>query len=461
MGLLDLFFSSNSSNTTTSTSISTASKTEAGIVKVGENINVSKGVISVPLATSYESQDTPGVVTVGEGLILGQNGRISVPYADGEGGAGIVQCGQNIEISTNGMISVPTASTDKAGVVKVGTGLAVTRGVLSVSPATSDKFGVVKAGENVQIIDGAISIPLATSYEGNDIPGVVTVGDGLILGKNGRISVPYADSEGGAGIVQCGQNIEIGTNGMISVPTASTDKAGVVKVGDGLTITRGILSIQTATSDKFGVVKAGENVQITNGVISVPLATSYESNDMPGVVTVGEGLILGKNGRISVPRANDQGGAGIVQAGANVIISENGIISVPTATNRRLGVVKPGKGITIADDGTISVEKESNGWFTLIQGPDASKLTPDPKNGKNQKITIGSDLKVYDPYLDENTPELTLEITKLEETTVSIYDKVALDPSTIGTYLIKWYFNGTYTCRLDPIKVHVVPARPF
>lgn len=55
----------------TKTDYATASK--AGVVKIGSNINVSSGKISIPAA----SDETPGVVKVGENLSVDENGFLN------------------------------------------------------------------------------------------------------------------------------------------------------------------------------------------------------------------------------------------------------------------------------------------------------------------------------------------------------------------------------------------------
>lgn len=61
----------------TKTDYATASK--AGVVKIGSNINVSSGKISVPAA----SDETAGVVKVGNGLEVDENGALNVTEAGG------------------------------------------------------------------------------------------------------------------------------------------------------------------------------------------------------------------------------------------------------------------------------------------------------------------------------------------------------------------------------------------
>lgn len=79
-----------------------ASKTAKGLVQIGDNINVTSGLISVPVAT-----DTIlGVVKNGAN-INNNAGTLSVPIASATV-AGVVKIGNNVDISDDGTISVDT-----------------------------------------------------------------------------------------------------------------------------------------------------------------------------------------------------------------------------------------------------------------------------------------------------------------------------------------------------------------
>lgn len=90
-----------------------ASKTTKGLVKIGDNIDVSDGLISVPVATS----SSLGVVVTGDNII-NDSGRISVPIASSTV-PGVVKLGENIVVDPTGTISIPVATTGTFGVVKL------------------------------------------------------------------------------------------------------------------------------------------------------------------------------------------------------------------------------------------------------------------------------------------------------------------------------------------------------
>ena len=141
-----------------------ATKTQFGIVRIGNNIDVvesntdDKGLISVPAA----SRSKPGVVRIGSGIDVDSNGVISVTSTDigyaSKSTAGIVKVGTNIDVDANGLISVPVATNQNFGVVKVqnGNGLSITNGTISMTQQST--------AINVQpLVDDGIPIATITA----------------------------------------------------------------------------------------------------------------------------------------------------------------------------------------------------------------------------------------------------------------------------------------------------------
>lgn len=123
-----------------------ASKTAKGLVRIGDNIDVnSEGLISVPIGGSGASGSL-GVLKTGDN-ITNSNGLISVPVSTNSV-LGVVKTGININ-NSKGEISVSTADTTVKGVVSVGENINVTEGKISVSQASGSVFGVVKLGGNI------------------------------------------------------------------------------------------------------------------------------------------------------------------------------------------------------------------------------------------------------------------------------------------------------------------------
>ena len=102
-------------------------------------------------------------------------------------GFGTVKVGTNITVS-DGVISIPDASTSAKGVVRIDT--SVSNGVelsidggtagVSVAKTSASGFGTVKVGTNITVSDGVISIPDASASE----KGVVRIGSGLKIGAS-------------------------------------------------------------------------------------------------------------------------------------------------------------------------------------------------------------------------------------------------------------------------------------
>ena len=139
-------------------SVKTGSKADFGLLKVGNNLNVSGGVIS--LATA--SKSALGGVIVGDNINVDGSGKISLQKASTTA-YGIVKVGSNISVSGDSTISVPVATSGVLGVVRNGANINNSNGILSVPTATNTTLGVVKAGSNISIsADGSINA--ANSY---------------------------------------------------------------------------------------------------------------------------------------------------------------------------------------------------------------------------------------------------------------------------------------------------------
>ena len=192
-----------------------ASKTVKGLVQIGNNIDVSEGLISVPVATdsllgvvksgkSLENTSGQLDVKLGDHLVRLDSGATDVPISTEEtfgvvktgktivntGGTIEVKTGNNIEVSDDGSIGIPLATSDKAGVVTVGDNINIEDGKISVSLASSEVLGLTRFGENVvDNGDGSFTINKATE----STLGLVKVGDGLSVDSEGTISIQWID----------------------------------------------------------------------------------------------------------------------------------------------------------------------------------------------------------------------------------------------------------------------------
>lgn len=100
---------------------------------------------------------------------------------------GLVQIGDNINVS-DGLISVPIATTSILGVVRTGVNITNNNGVIDVPISTTSSLGVVTVGQNIQVnSSGVISVPNATK----EISGVVKLSDNIITDDNGALTLVW------------------------------------------------------------------------------------------------------------------------------------------------------------------------------------------------------------------------------------------------------------------------------
>lgn len=220
-----------------------------GVVKIGNGINVTDGVISVDLA------NVPAATTTTQGGVI-------VPAAGG------------LLVDVDGNLSVPTATDTVPGVVKVGAGLTVTGGALAVAlpNATTSTKGVVQIGANIAVSAGVISVPFA---DGSTI-GIARVGAGL-SSTAGVVSLNIASASTLGAVKGGGLGIAIAGDGTISaeavvVPDATPSTKGIVQIGSGISVSAGLISVANATTSSKGVVQIGAGLTATAGVITPVLA---------------------------------------------------------------------------------------------------------------------------------------------------------------------------------------------
>lgn len=220
-------------------------------------------------------------------------------------------------------IYVKRGSDADYGVVKIGNGIIVDNGVISVEPgsvpiatATTQGGVIVPVSGNIQVdISGNISVPVATS----SVAGVVKVGQGLTVTAGALgVSLPNATTST-KGVVQVGTNINVSA-GVISVATATASTIGIARIGAGLTATAGVVSLNIASPSTLGAVKGG-------GL---------------GISIAGDGTISAE--AVVVPDATTST-KGIVRIGSGISVSA-GLISVADATTSSKGVVQVGAGLT-------------------------------------------------------------------------------------------------------------------
>lgn len=156
-----------------------------GLIQVGSGFTVSSGSLSVAQA----STSTFGGCAPGTGISVDGDWVITADDAT-TSTKGIVNIGSNIKV-TSGTISIPNASTIIKGVMQAGVGVNITNGVLGIGElATTSSKGVVQIGnQGISVVLGVISTVDAST----SIKGVVRIGSGLAV-SSGTMSAALATS---------------------------------------------------------------------------------------------------------------------------------------------------------------------------------------------------------------------------------------------------------------------------
>lgn len=206
-----------------------------------------------------------GVIKIGTNVNISSDGKISVKTANGTGTLGLVKQGENVTIS-NGVISVATGS-DSLGLAKSGTATKLELGAVNlvydsntldvdnnnqlfVKTAQPNTLGIVKNGKATSIGEGgAIDVNV----------------DGNTIGINDSNKLYIVNASGGTiGTVYQGDYVTIESDGRLSANKANGTTPGVVYQGDYVTISNGKVSANKAGSS-FGVVKPiGSSNQLIN-----------------------------------------------------------------------------------------------------------------------------------------------------------------------------------------------------
>ena len=142
-----------------------ATSTTAGLVMIGDGLSVTNGVLSIG-AAGIASASNLGMVKIGAGIAVAGDGTISTDAASIADATysvkGKVQIGSNIQVS-NGVISLPIGTGATPGIVKINTtvGLSVSNGVVSAVLANgTSTLGVVKIGDtnNLSCTAGTLDV---------------------------------------------------------------------------------------------------------------------------------------------------------------------------------------------------------------------------------------------------------------------------------------------------------------
>ena len=147
----------------------TASSSTLGGVKIGSNLSISSGVLSVNTGSSTSK----GVLSVGSNITV-SSGQISLTKNNITSALGYTPP------TTDTKYTLPTASSSTLGGVKIGSNISISSGTISVKTATTSALGVVKIGSNISVSSGTISVPDADVNK----KGVVTIWRSIENGYN-------------------------------------------------------------------------------------------------------------------------------------------------------------------------------------------------------------------------------------------------------------------------------------
>ena len=351
-------------------SLSTASVTTLGGVKIGTGIGVSAdGTISVTTA-SFALQTATSVilggVKVGSNLLAAGDGTISFNTAT------------LVTTATTAQFVSTTATNSRLGGVKIGTGFITNAdGTISVDPtasynlptATNVVLGGVKIGTGINAaVDGTISFNTATlvttattarfisTTATNAQLGAVKIGTGINAATDGTISLNTATLVATAvQITSTATNSQLGAVKIGTGINAATD--GTISLNTATLVATAVRSLTTATATQTGVVQIGTGFLIDGDAIlsldtSTVVATAINiltpaAAGTLGGVKIGSGLNVTIDGTVSLNTAT------LVR---NSLYANTATFITTTATDTRLGGVKIGSGIAAQLDGTISVD---------------------------------------------------------------------------------------------------------
>lgn len=265
---------------------------------------------------------------------------------------GALKIGDNLQI-LSGVVSVQSASGSTFGAVSVGRGFSMSAGALNVDYSTMlaspSLLGFTKIGGTLSI-DGAGVVSAGSLDATDSVKGFVQVGTGVSI-SSGAISLPNATASQ-KGVVQVGSGLSA-VGGVISIQDTTTGQKGLMRPGTGLETNSGVLSVATASTTQKGLVQAGSGVSISGGVISVSGVTTDATAVAKGVFR-GDGVNVFTSAGVATatfPTATASA-IGVVQVGSGIRVSDagTGTIALDNTVARPASVVGVGKN-AIEDDG--------------------------------------------------------------------------------------------------------------
>lgn len=317
-------------------------KADSSVQTTGGTVNGTLKVTTISAATYQNlplaSSSTTGVMRVGNGINV-SNGTISL------------KAGTNISIGSDNSINCTVDVTpDLTGVV-MKTGSTMT-GKLSVNNGGLDVTGDTKvngtlSATSISSPNLSISNVSGTTVKGASISGT-SVSGGTISGTTIKgASISGTSVSGGtlSGTTIKGATVSATT--YTNLPTATTTSFGVIRVGNGLSVTNGVVSVTSLDGsyvNTTGDTMSGK-LSVTNGGIAVSGASTFNSS-------------------LTAATVNATNISGTTVKGST--ISATTYSNLPTASTTALGMMKVGNGLSVTN-GEVSVNS-LDGKYVNVSG---------------------------------------------------------------------------------------------
>lgn len=384
-----------------------ASSTEYGVVKIGDNINVTDGVISVNFPPNTIDTNTTTTVSTTQSYIT-----VESSHTDGNSTSPLQ--------TVNYDIGVDPATETSLGVVAPGEGLAIADGILSVDISTIENKGNLtstEGDESITVTNGTGATLVNTNIKVSDLG--ITTGK---LAEGAVTSIKIAD-----GTIETidikdsavtPAKVKAGTNNTV----LSTDESG------------NVVWVNKSTLDTDTTYSAGLGISLDGTQFSVPVTTIGNGNVLTGVTATATGLEFTKEPFAATDTRTK------VEAIANRPITVTSNAFTVGEENTYTLDLKVGSGLEVESDGTLKVAfndtdnqtlnfDETSKKLSIVRGNEVDLSVIDTDN---QQISYDESTKILSLQRGGNPIDLsTLAIDT--KTKVQAGTNVTVTPTTDPT----------------------------
>lgn len=378
-----------------------ASSTEYGVVKIGDNINVTDGVISVNFPPNTIDTNTTTTVSTTQSYIT-----VESSHTDGNSTSPLQ--------TVNYEIGVDPATETSLGVVAPGEGLAIADGILSVDISTIENKGNLTSTEgddSITVTNGTGATLVNTNIKVSDLG--ITTGK---LAEGAVTSIKIAD-----GTIE---TIDIKDRAVTPAKVeAGTNNTVLSTNGSG-----NVVWVDKSTLDTDTTYSAGLGISLDGTQFSVPVTTIGNGNVLTGVTATATGLEFTKEPFAATDTRTK------IEAIANRPITVTSNAFTVGEENTYTLDLKVGSGLEVESDGTLKVAfndtdnqtlnfDETSKKLSIVRGNevDLSTLAIDTKT----KVQAGTNVTV--------TPTTDPTDGSLNTYTVNVATAVAQVGTTAGT----------------------------